>query len=449
MLGMKSLKNANMKELHWKDVRVEFAKKNAELAKVIDEIDPGSEYTLFKVNYPFGSEILKNSRLFVPNNKGALVPLNSTDIPKNIQDKLSYNINSNPVSIILNHTAELFIVLENHTIPLYGLISPGKVFGTWRILNPNRSHNPVFIWDMTAGARSTFMLPKISETAGYAKLRREFQLNIDNPKQLLDHWGIFKEIANHPDFGDDWSLEILFFSKKWFERLNDKKWIHFKMHLLEKAWEGSEFFRNQFMWNLAFSLIQKDRKIKPDPYDTDTVKQLLAMGIGALPGFAPALNDEAAPIRKLQDVFSNIYQLHNYSPTIMQPHFFSLENSRPVYYSLQYPITIEFSPKKRENSTKIFSLYRVNSILNKYLTDIHSNKFNLSDTPIYNLLEQVQYDFFHTEIKNYTGIRSSKEIPQEDPSFIQSIGGKSKKFPSNSAFIRGCIRVTAKPKKPK
>ena len=130
-------KKASMTELHWKDVRTEFAKKNSELARIIDEIDPSSEYTLFKVNYPFGSEILRGGHLFVPNTKGTLVPLNSHDIPENIQKKLNYNLNSNPVSLILNRTAEIFILIDNHTIPFYGLISPGEIFGTWRILNPN------------------------------------------------------------------------------------------------------------------------------------------------------------------------------------------------------------------------------------------------------------------------------------------------------------------------
>jgi len=260
---------------------------------------------------------------------------------------------------------------------------------------------------MTAGARSLCMLPKISEAAGYNKLRRAFQLQSEIPKNLLDHWKIFREISNHPDFGENWSLEVLFFSKKWFESLNGKKWRDFKLYLFERAWEGSEFFRNQFIWDIASSFIQKQRGIKPGQSVIDTVKQLLFMGISALPGFAPGLNDEAAPIHKLQEIFTNVYQLKDYSPIIMQPHIFSLKNSRSVYYSLQYPTSISFSPQSRENSTKIFTAYEIKSFLKKYLTDLRSDKLNLTGALIYELLEKVQYDFFHTDIKNYTGIRLS------------------------------------------
>lgn len=214
---MRLATKATLEELPWKAVRNDIAKKNDELANIIDEINPSSEYTLFKACYPFGSEILKDGYFFIPNAKGSLVPLNSADIPAPIQDKLNYNLYSNPVSLILNNTAELFIILKNTTIPFYGLISPERIFGTWRILNPKISQHPNFIWNMVAGARSIFMLPKISETAGYNRLRRAFHLHSEKPKTLLEHWKIFREIANHPDFGEIWSTEMLFFSKKWFD----------------------------------------------------------------------------------------------------------------------------------------------------------------------------------------------------------------------------------------
>lgn len=214
------------------------------------------------------------------------------------------------------------------------------------------------------------------------------------------------------------------------------------------TWQGSEFFRNQFMWDLALSLIQQQRNIKPNPYIADTVKHLLAMGVGALPGFAPALDDHAAPVRRLQEIFTTIYQLQDYAPIIMQPQFFSLKQkeSRPIYYSLQYPTTIEFSPRSREGSTKIFDLYEIRSLLNKYLNDIASDKLNVKGTLVYELPEKVQYDFFHTDIENYTGIRLSKEIPEEDAAFKRVLANVNKRFPANSTFIRGCIRITAKTK---
>ncbi len=433
-----------IQEFQWKDVREEVAQKNSELARIIDELNPGPKYTVFKAYYRFGGEILKKGHLFIPDNKGTIIPLNSSDTPTYLRSKLNYNLGSNPVGLLLNHMAELFIVMENHTIPLYGLIEPGKIIGTWRILNQGGSHNPAFIWDMTAGSRSIFMLPKVSETMRFSKLTRAFGLKAEKPNSLFDHWEIFKEIANHPDFGETWTTEILFFSKEWFDRLDDKKWRDFELYLLKNAWRGSEFFRNQFMWDLAFSLILQERNIKPNPYISDTVKHLLAIGIGAFPGFASALSDEAAPIQRLQECIESIYQLSEYAPIIMHPHFLKKELSRPIYYSLQYPTTTEFSPKSRKGSTKIFDLYQIKSLLTKYLANIHLDALNLGNTPIYDLPGKIQYDFFHTDPENYAGIRPSKEIPEEDNTFANVPEGMSKNFPINSQFLRGCIRISAK-----
>jgi len=446
MLYMPTEHRPSIQELTWKQVRQEFAQVNPELAAIIDELDPSSEYTLFRAKYPYGSEILQRSYLYIPDNRGGLVSLKSSQVPNSVKEKLSYNIFSNPVSLILKNTAELFIVLESNTIPLYGLIPPGKLFGTWRILNPTGNQNPIFIWDMTAGARSIFLLPKISETSGYNKLRKTFQLQADKPKNLLDHWKIFREIANHNSFDEHWETDILFFSKKWFDVMNDKKWKDFKIYLFEKSWQSSEYFRNQFMWDLAFSLIQRQRNFKPNPYISDTVKHLLAIGSGALPGFSAARDNVGGPVKNLQKVFVEVYKLTEYAPIIMQPHFFSLNEDRPVYYSLQYPTTLVFSPQSRENSTKIFNLYELKSLLNKYLSEVYSNNLNVSGTLTYSSKNEVRYDFFHTDVENHSGIRLSSEIAGEDVNFNKTFYGENQSFPSNSSFLRGCIKISKKNK---
>src|ERR1700737_2714049 len=107
---MRSNEIQTLQELQWKDVREEVAKKNNELAKIIDELNPGPEYTVFKARYHFGSEILKNGDLYIPDNKGDLILLSSSAAPAHIQSKLGYNLGSNPAGILLNHTAEIFLV---------------------------------------------------------------------------------------------------------------------------------------------------------------------------------------------------------------------------------------------------------------------------------------------------------------------------------------------------
>jgi len=226
---------------------------------------------------------------------------------------------------MLDKVAKLFISLDNVNLPFFfGFLQPGSLFNTSRVLSPNYSHQPAFLWNITAGARNLIMLPKISAKVGFKRLRKEFQLQIDKPTGLEDHWELFKEIANHKNFQKPWSMQILFFSKEWFEHLNDNAWLEFHRYLLQTAWDTTEFWRNRFIWDLIFSYIQRVRKISPNNYVADTVKHLFSISAGAIPGMAPALDDTCAPISELQRIFKDIYRLDQYLPIILQSIFFSL-----------------------------------------------------------------------------------------------------------------------------
>jgi hypothetical protein len=429
-------------QVDWADIRAKIEGLNPVLAELIDDLnlDP-KKYLLFKATYPFGTESIKEGKFYLPNSSGQMVPLTDNRITQVIRDQLSYNIGSNPVSIVLKNTLELFIKLNGNTIlSPYGLIPPGKIFSTWRILSPAMSHQPAFLWHICAGARSLLMLPKIMSVTNFKKLKRKFHLYSEMPKEPYTQWELFRELANHDEFGEDWHCEVLYFGKRWFDHLDDKKWALFKMYLYKCAWDGSEFWRNQFIWDLVLSTIQRNRNLRPDPYIADTVKYLISMGVGAVPGFAPAIDDTAGPIKRLQQIFTDVYQLENYEPLIMQPKYFLFgKESNPIYYFLQNPTTIEFSPKSRAISNKIGELFDIKYLLDKYLEEILSGNLNLHGTPICQLPEKVKYDYFHTENKNYRGVKSTNEIPIEDKAFKISEG---RAFPANSPLINGCVRIS-------
>ncbi|MDO8953527.1 MAG: hypothetical protein Q7V63_01605 [Gammaproteobacteria bacterium] len=438
---MPNMKKASLEELSWDAIRVEFAQKNATLAKIIDDLSPSKEYTLFKAKYPYGAEIVRGGNANLPNEQGQCIGFHDSNLNAQLREKLLYNKGSTPVSMVLKNSVEIFIEVGNNTIPFYGAIPPGKIFGTWKVLNPHDSHTPAFLWNMTAGARSLFMMPKISEKMKHNRLKRDFGITADTPKTLLDHWEVFSALANSAQFGETWEAEILFFPKKWFEKLDDAKWLPFKCYLLESSWKGSEYLRNLFFWDIAFSLIQQQRGIKPNPYIADTVKHLLGMGIGALPGFAPSIDDTCGPIKRLEEIYSEVYQL-DYAPIIMDLHNFSSQCPRPIYYSLAYPTTTEFSPKSRLDTSKISDLYEIKSLLNKYLLGIFEDNLNLQLTPLSQIPKTVQYDFFHTDNQQYQSINSSLLLPKEDFNFQKTPYKSNKGFPENSSFIKGCIRIS-------
>lgn len=436
---------ASLQELTWAQVRDEVYKTNSEFARVIDDLNPNDSYTLYKVSYPYGAEILKNGNLFIPNDAGEIVPLKDHSIPTHIKENLSYNLESNPLSLVLKNSVELFFPLRDRTIPFFGLINKGKLFGAWRILSDGLSQQPKFIWDMTSGARSIFLLPKITEAEKHYKLKKTFELDLDKPRSLIDHWKIFKHIANHREFRQKWSTVLLFFSVKWVKHVNDDAWMKFNYHLVKDVWTTSEFRRNQFVWDLVYSMIQNLKNAKPNAYIADTAKHIMALAVGGLPGMAPAIDNSMAPIKGLQDVYLNVYQLENYVPTIIQPLTFNMKesNSRPVYYSLRFPTPIEFAPKIRNRTSIITELYETKSLLNKYLDEILQGNLNIVGTPEYDSVSKVAFDFFHNNNVNYSGIRHSEDVVKEDKTFTLDLsGGKNIDFPSTCTFLKGCVRIS-------
>jgi len=437
------LETPRLQEICWENIRDDIKSINPKLYHIIDKINPNKNYPLFKATYAYGDEIINKGHLYLPHEK-LLYPLNASQFSSRIKELLGYNLGTNPVSLVLKNSIEIFTAIENRTVSLYGLVTPGKVFSTSRILSQTVSYSPPFLWDMTAGARSIFMLPKISDAYSNEKLRKEFGMSIIPPKGLHDHWKIFKELAQHEKFESPWFAEMLFFSKKWFTHLNDPAWKDFHLYLFQSAWNNTEFWRNQFVWDLVFCLVKKNINIRPNPYIADTVKHLLSIAAGATSGFAPAIDDSSCPCKKLQEIYSTVYSLKDYQPIIMEPYTLALyQQSRPVYYSLEYPNTMEFSPKSKKISNKITDLIEIKYLLDKYFAEICKGQLNIQGTPFQDLINGVVFDYFHANLDAYDGIKESSEMPKGDPN-LKSIyaSNKNKSFPKNSTFLRGCIRIS-------
>jgi hypothetical protein len=433
-------------EKTWNVIREEVKPVNSELTEIIDEINPDKTHTFFKIIAPYGSEFLKNTKLWLPDSTGSrLIPLEEQN--SHIKESLSYNEGSNPVSITLKNSLELFLELEDRVIP-YSLVTPGKILGTWKIMEDSPSHCPAtFIWGLTAGARSVFMLPKIAETACYKKLKAKFGVSIDKPRNLRENWQTFNTIINNAETTDTWNTELLFFNNKWFEHKQDKAWARFNYYLVNEALKNSSYWRNQYIWELIFSTIQKNQHIKTSLYNAQIAKHLLAISTGAVLGFQPAIDDSLAPINLLQEIFIADYGLKNYLPIIMQPAIFDLYDNKspPVYYSLQYPTSFEFALKSNEQATTLTGLHEVKVLLKKYLDEIKGNKLNVVNTPLYKAAQEVTFDFFHSNTSIHKDIKKSECLPLEDNFFMQSAKKhKNRKFPHSSNFVNGCVRIAHK-----
>lgn len=278
----------------WSEVRLEVAKVNPKFSEIVDAINPGKKYRLYCVDYDYGAHILKEGKLYLPDRKTKKsFPLSSPMCSQQTREDLNYNDESNPVSLLLKNTAEIYIDLSDRIVPLHGLIFPGKLLSTWGVLSYGWSYAAAFSWNMTAGARSIFMAQKISDKQSHSNIQKLFNIKSHAPRSLLEHWNIFKELANHGSFGKPWKTKILLFSKAWFQNRDDPAWQNFYYFLYQTAWSGSEFWRNRFLWDLSFQIIQKDRNIKPCPYIASTTKHLLSVASGDVPGFILAKDNKA------------------------------------------------------------------------------------------------------------------------------------------------------------
>lgn len=376
------MEKSSIKKVYWQEIREKVVKVNPNLARVIDQIDPSSKFPLYLTRYPYGSTIVDEGIFHLPSPEGNIIPIDHSEINSTIKDDLIYSGTGIPSGIVLENTIHEAVISCHRILPL-GVVLPGAIFALWKKLDVEPSFHPINMFTITAGARFIFMVPNVSNILKHKKLKRDFNVSIPPPKELLDQWEIFKSIAYHKKSKCNWSTELLFFSKSWFEKIkNDSNWQSLYLLMLEHVWKKSGYERNHIFYELAFSRTQENRNLKPNPYLTDTIKHLFMIAAGVVPGFAPAINNACAPIDLFKKVYIESYQLDSY-PTIFIPKHFTFDDtSKPIYYSLTLPTTLEFAPKSRKVSSTMNDLSELKHVLNIFLEELQKNKLKLESTSL-------------------------------------------------------------------
>lgn len=438
-----------VEELTWSDVRERVHAVNPTFANLVDDINPDNTHTLFLAKYPYGSRVVDKGKMQLPLVGGGLVRLFDPLVSKKIQKSIGYMFGTNPMAMVLEKTLDLFIPTNDRNV-LFALVEQGNIFGIWPLLEDvlqgKMFSTPIPMWDMTAGVRSIFLLPKISDVSAFNKIQKQYDLKSDAPKHLQDQWTVFKEICNHPAFEQTWKTEVLLFSKKWINSLEHIKWHSLRTYFSKLAWKSCEFWRNQFCWDLTYSRIQSERGIKPCPFVTDIASHLLAMSIGAVPGFRPAVNSIAAPIDGLRHVFENEYGIR-YAPIFLTPGNFNVfdDDSEPVYYTYQYHTAIRLAQKSSKRSSILTDLYNTRSLINKYLMDIKSSDLNIEQTTLLEMAKRVNFNFYHSISDEHTRMTSYKELLETEPCFIQAREMcQVQTLPKHVAVLNGCVQISKK-----
>lgn len=427
------MQSSKLTKITWGQARKQAHTVNPELATIIDEINPDDSYAMYLGEYPFGNYIVNKGRFLVPNYSGKFVPVSETD-NKEIQADLSYNEGSNPACLLLENSIEVFLDLDEEVRPFSYTPRAGAIFSTWKVTNPESCMQAAFLWDITSGARSLIMLPKITDKVAHQRLKNEFNFQTDPPKRLVDHWQIFKAI--YQGGNAQWHSKILYFSKRWFDKLNDPAWFKFKFYLLEQSWKSSEYLRNKLFFNLVFSVLQKKYKLNYSPYINETVKNIFGIGMGCIHGLSPATNDTSAPISYIKKAYEDVYRIKNYEATIMEPAILTSQEDS-VFYSLNYPIAVELGPKSRNRSRSLDELVHIKSLAINYKKAMQTEELNIYNSPLYITAKNIKLDFFHGS-NDIHGIMAPTQI-RKNHSYFKSVN--KYQFAYSSIFFQGCIQI--------
>jgi hypothetical protein len=422
----------------WKDVRDDVLKVNKELGKIIDAISPGDNYKFVKAAYLYGDVFIKHGEAqFSINND--LTPLSHHSVDKEIQKELLYS--PMPLFLILGKSNEFFFDTGKRIVPV-NLFNKGSLSGIYEAMDYMMGRKPEPIWNFSAGSRSIFMLPKITDKSGFKKLHMAYSLpNTIRINKLSDHWETFKHIVQSKNFTQNWQSTILFFGRKWLDNKNNsKEWSKFKDYLFHIIWDHANYAIDKVKFNVnweSFAEAISLRRLQPKPYLIDQMRHLLSVVAGNFPAFAVMDNSqEAAPTDLLQNIFVESYGLKQYLPTLMYACMPQNGATKPryVYYSLSMPTVLEGSPLKKTTSTIVSDLREI-KLLIETLKNHHAFKAN-------KIIQNTVIDYFHYEKDMCGQVKTSDSIPIEDDSFLKDQNiFPSRNFCATSPFFSGCIRI--------
>lgn len=155
--------NPPVEELTWLEARSSFAQADPSISKIIDDISPDNSFKLIRIRYPYGAIIYELGKFFVPTTEGDILTLDHAKVPLFIREALSYS--SVPLGCITSNSFEAFKQVGDHISPVSHR-KTGLDLGIWEAFMPASP------FTVTAGSRSVFMLPKITDTNGHKKLKK-------------------------------------------------------------------------------------------------------------------------------------------------------------------------------------------------------------------------------------------------------------------------------------
>ncbi|AIT09358.1 hypothetical protein LO80_04830 [Candidatus Francisella endociliophora] len=430
----------NIELVSWQEAQSVISKVNPDLAKVIDEIAPNESCKFFKTTYHFGDDIVKNGELHIPF-KGELHPISATSLPASIVNELSYS--NIPVGLPVDKNIEIYFEDSRGVVP-YDNCVPGSLFSMRSLFSHDYNHQEFTqTWNISAGARSLYLLPKISDTRSFNRLKRAFSPNIAKAKDMFGQWDIFKLISENSDDKGKWTVDVYFFTKDWFDEAKNANLSILKLYFYDYMWPFFSRIGNSISFKYNFSNILIDESMSVNSYILDTLYHLYSIRHNIFPGFGIA-NNLSAPIDTFERALIDIYQISDI-PIFMAPKYLNEDDNNSVYYSLKIPCLMDLSSRRKvSRKTDMLDLL---DLINKFSSRVNSISGSGScEKTLKDFVINTQYDFIHGDGDDGDDkFKPISNVYKED----KYLANYMQKYPSlkiseRASFLRGSIKISTK-----
>lgn len=409
----------------WADIRQTISKINPEFFEVLDECKVLKKYTLAIYEYNYGETIADNN-YFYPPSDSELSPVAKV-----------------PFSMILKNKMESFVNFPNKSFP-FAIMGPGNLLQITAFSRPDTRYSPDDMLTFSAGARSIFFLPEISDTKYHNNLCAEYTLNNLPPKNLADQHAIFKEIINKTK--NPWKFKLLVFPKEWTAYALDSKNNAISAYIREHSLRRSAYKRNTVFYNFILSYIKNEFSLSGSNFCDDVVRQLFSITSGEMPGFGVIKDTSCIPHTIIEKAYSEVYGL-KHAPILIAPKYLNpFKPKEPVYYSLKRPGFLYYTP----NTGSVLKLcLNIKNLFNQYCK--HIPQTNLAKNTIFHEVAtkakiQVISDYSgHSGSNKGNFLYLQRDMAQYDLNIernLRRMNLSEESIPRRSAFLKGCFGLT-------
>lgn len=409
-----------MSELSWDNVKTDIARVNKPLFDLLQKVE-GIESMYFNVlEYPYGQIIADEEYFYLPNEGGktSLVPF----------------------SMVLDKNLEMFIEFRGKS-STYKVYKEGEFLSVSSLSTSSKKHHPSDILQISSGARNAFLLCPIADAKPHSTLEKYFKAKFPIPEDLGAHYFTFKDICNAG--GCTWKSRLLVFPMELVRQIKENKLQSISRLLMEYDFNQTAYYANTPFYNYLMTYIKANNEhISQNIFINDVLAQLVAIGVGQLPGYGLAFNNDLLPADFISEVYRDVYK-SKYTPLIMIPTHFNQEKNNPVFYSILKE-EMAFRPSSFSNKPQ-----RCELIYNTYYQYAEEIKKlgHFKKTPFYESATRLQLTLFNEKrVQIPPGLfRMPKEdIFNYDPRFLEiseGLGYSQINFPPKSTFLIGCFGI--------